>query len=433
MSTDAAHSDSTHPVRTGSEREPDHDPFTPVARTAADVLAIMPHTLGQWPRRSVVLLTCTDTEPGPCLRVDLPTEAVLADELALLEWIAELCDLLERVPAGELVYLALFTDGSPLSPLQHDQVVDAVGEAAALSGYGMAGCWEVGQEQWSDLSEAEPRIARDMQEIRSSAVWAALVVTGSSVDASAAEVRPARAEPGRSELRVEDCRALVGEFEQRWSLRPGVAGPQAAQCLHRDVAVPVAESLEAWQRLLSASSSRSAAERVASSDAAAQAQLLVCLTDPLGSDALAVSALSGEHDRCLRAWWQLQAMAHGAGHGADLGWMLEVLKGEWEGTPDWERVQQCEGVLELLLDLLHGADEEGWRSAAGADAEAWLWVATAHLERFRARGTRATQWLELAADAVPGHLGVARLHALATRYPLPRWAGDPQRSWHRRR
>ena len=112
--------------------------------------------------------------------------------------------------------------------------------------------------------------------------------------------------------------------------------------------------------------------------------------------------------------------------------MIEVLKGRWDGTPDWERVEQCEGVLELLLDLLHGAAEAGHGSPAGADAEAWLWVATAHLERFRARGTRATQWLELAAEAVPEHLGVARLRALGTQHPLPSWAGDPQRSWHRR-
>ena len=432
MSTDAAHSDPTPSARTGSEQQLEHDPFMPVARTAADILAIMPHTLGQWPRRSAVLLTSTDSEPGPCLRVDLPAQRVLADELALLEWIAELCCLLEHDRASDRLYLALFTDGCALSAQQCEQVVDAVGEAAALSGHGVAGCWEVGRQQWFDLEEPEPRIGRDVQEIRSSAVWAALVVTGSTVD-EPAPARRVRSDAGRTELRVEDCRGLVREFQRCWSLRPGAAGPGAAQCLHREAGPEVADSLEAWQRLLEQRCASSAAERAAALDSAAQAQLLVCLTDPLGSDALAASVLTGQHGRGLRAWWQLQAMVHGSTHGEDFGWMIEVLKGNWDGMPDWERVEQFEGVLELLLDLLHGAAEAGHRTAAGADAEAWLWVATAHLERFRARGTRATQWLELAAEAVPGHLGVARLRALGTQHPLPRWAGDPQRSWHRRR
>ena len=47
-----------------------------------------------WRAFRPVLLTSTDSEPGPCLRVDLPEERVLADELTLLEWIAELCRLL---------------------------------------------------------------------------------------------------------------------------------------------------------------------------------------------------------------------------------------------------------------------------------------------------------------------------------------------------
>lgn len=431
MSTDAAHSDPTPSSRADPGQDVGRDPFTPVARTAADILAIMPHTLGQWPKRSAVLLTSTDSEPGPCLRVDLPEERVLADELTLLEWIAELCRLLEHDPVGDRLYLALFTDGSSLDARQCEQVVDAVGEAAALSGHSIAGCWEVGPRQWFDLEDSEPRIGRDVQEIRSSAVWTALVVTGSTAD-EPAPTRSVRAEPERSELRVEDCRGLVREFQRRWSLRRGAAGPGAAQCLHRDVGPQVADSLEAWQRLLDDRSLGTAAERASALDSAAQAQLLVCLADPLGSDALAVSVLTGQHGRALRAWWQLQAMVHGSSHGEDFGWMIEVLKGRWDGTPDWERVEQCEGVLELLLDLLHGAAEAGPGSPAGADAEAWLWVATAHLERFRARGTRATRWLELAAEAVPGHLGVARLRALGTQHPLPSWAGDPQRSWHRR-
>lgn len=47
MSTDAAHSDPTPSSRADSGQDVGRDPFTPVARTAADILAIMPHTLGQ--------------------------------------------------------------------------------------------------------------------------------------------------------------------------------------------------------------------------------------------------------------------------------------------------------------------------------------------------------------------------------------------------
>lgn len=428
------------------------EPFVPVARTAADLLAIMPHTLAAWPRRSAVLLTASDREPGPCLRVDLPGPHLLADDMAVLEWTAELSELLERDPIGDRLYLALFVDGAPHSAEELERVAEAVGEAAALSDHAVAGSWIVGPHLWFDLDEPEPRTAHDVQEIRSSALWTAMVVSGSTVEEPGRAPAPARRRSaagaaGEAGLRVEDCRGLARELDRR---RCGGSGLLSADALGRPL--PGSEpgaALAAWEPLLEHGRHGRAAAAAIEFDPVALVDLLSAVTDPIGSDALAVAVLTGESCRAARAWARAlepedapdQDEARGPGRPSgqcrvpddDLGWMVDVLVGRWGGDPDWERADAFEAVLEVLLDLLHGVPADQPRSAAARDAEAWLWVATAHLERFRARGTWASQWLELAEDAVPGHPGAARARLLGSRFPVPRWAGDPRRGWHRRR
>ncbi|WP_144792717.1 hypothetical protein [Kocuria palustris] len=439
------------------------EPFIPVARTAADLLAIIPHTLACWPRRSAVLLTASAGAPGPCLRVDLPESRVLADEAAVLEWTAELSDLLEHDVLGDRVYLAVFIAGTRLAPHEIERVVEAVGEAGALSGHALAGAWEVGSEHWVDLEEAEPRALHRLEEIRSSALWTAMVVSGSAVAEREDEPRgPARrrcepcvpAAPGgggeaaaeaQAALRVEDCRALVRELERRCGSRTGWGGAETAVC--------AADGIAAWQSVLAGDAARGGADRAggldpaaagcatpagaaaaaARLDAAGLADLLGVVMDPVGSDAAVVAVLTGDAASAAVAWEQAAAAVPGGSAGAELRWMLAVLSGRWDGRPDWGRAAAFESVLELLLDLLHGAPARESGSACLREAEAWLWVATAHLERFRGRGSWASQWLQLAEEAVPGHAGAARARLLGSRFPVPVWATDPVTAWHRGR
>ncbi|MCU1539750.1 MAG: hypothetical protein JWM01_697 [Arthrobacter sp.] len=45
----------------------------------ADILAYIPHTLGELPKESIVLLTLNGKRLGATLRVDAPSEAAPAD------------------------------------------------------------------------------------------------------------------------------------------------------------------------------------------------------------------------------------------------------------------------------------------------------------------------------------------------------------------
>lgn len=423
---------------------PGSEALRPVARTAADILAVMPHTLGCWPRSSAVLLTATSTAPGPCLRVDLPDRRMLSDEIAVLEWTAELSQLLEHDRDGDRIYLGLFVEGADLGEPQLARLVEAVGEAGALSGHVLGGAWEIGPALWRDLEQPEGDGWRCVEQIRTSALWTAMVVAGSTVErcgpgadqapspsasssaASPQSSRPAGAcPPGDGDLRVEDCQALVRELERRRSGR-GLPGDDEPRCC-------APEHLGLWERLLRPASVEPL-ERLAALGPAGQADLLQGLSDPVGGDALLGAVVTGDFERARRAWEEFEETDPDDEAGEHLRWLVGVLVGQWAGAPGWVRIASFEAVLEALLDMLHAAPE-----AAAVEpevlrrAEAAIWIATAQVERFRARGSCAQRWLQLAEEAVPGHPGAARVRELAARYPVPRWATDPATAWHRGR
>jgi hypothetical protein len=121
--------------------------------------------------------------------------------------------------------------------------------------------------------------------------------------------------------------------------------------------------------------------------------------------------------------------------------------GQWDGTPDWERVEQCEGVLELLLDLLHGAAEAGPRSRAtprcpgtASAASSSHWVARVPRARKRSRWWDGTpDWerveqcegvLELLLDLLHGaaEAGPGSERAVAPRPGAPARPPQPARA-----
>lgn len=427
---------------TAGSASPDDDrAFQPVARTAADVLAIIPHTLAQWPRSSAVLLTATADSPGPCLRVDLPTAQLVEDPLRLLEWTVEIADLLEHDLSGDRVYVALFTAGSELAQTQLERVADTIAEASALAAHEVAGTWQVGATSWRPIDGTSADWASN-DLIRTSPLWAAMVVAGSSVPETegsslgSGHPAPSVGAGSRSrlaeDLRVQDCVAVVREL---------------ADCgggleLDSDQGL---EGLLAWQRVLeageAADGSRAPAPGLPGDLAPEQiAGLIRTIATPGCSDALLAAVLTGDFPQAGTAWRQLAELSEPLRDTASLGWMAQVILGRLRCAPDWARVADFEAALEVLQDMLHAAPAARGSSAARggagmpspvAEAEAALWVATAHVERFRARGSRAAQWLQLAEEAAPGHAGVLRAQQVAAQFPVPVWAQDPSTAWHR--
>lgn len=441
----------------GSGRPADQAMFRPVARTAADVLAIIPHTLGYWPARSLVMLTATSSGLGPCLRVDLPDAADFADPAFAAEWTMQISELLEHDPVGHAVFVAVYGEPvrstgassdrrsgpAPALDVRHvspslgghvSHVVNAVAEAGALSGHDVRDAWCVDNELWWPVADVGD--ARPVREILDSAVYVALVVDGSVVEPpdGSTESGTTGREPLQADRQLRRRLALLAEVAATtdWSPR----------------------SLEVWDAILSpfdAPDSRHPADPVRRLQELTRTDLLHLLagtTDPLGCDLVLSLVLSGDIEAARHAWdgWNRTSSdedLHGLVHTA------QVMLGDWDGTPRWDRVDRCVDLVQVLIGALTGPNdpegqpspgEEAVRCTAPRVSDRWaggvaagLWVVLGHLERFRARGSKVDQCARTAESLAPGHPGVARLREIMTLRPIPHWATDPATAWRRAR
>lgn len=447
------------------------DPFRPVARTAADVLAIIPHTLGYWPRHSVVVQTATTHGLGPCLRIDLPGPEEFRDPETVAAWTTQFAALLEHDPVGDRMFVVIYGDPGVMDPdeaardhsapvnaagentaagtvdektrprghhgqrrVLHDHavtVLDAVEEAGMLSGHGLYDAWCVAEGRWWALTS--PGTERPVRDITDSAVYAALVCDGSVIgpDPSAAcsEGDPQSYPEGHTGSRTEGC-----------SVMP-ISGAAGLDDPDGDQWRPT--YLERWDHVL-----RVAVDCETLSDSRAVTELILGLMDPLGADIVLAVALTGDLGASRAAWseWlgvegqepQSPFEPEGLLH------VARVMLGEWDGRPEWDRVNRCAEIIETLLRRFGGA-QATWTapvpvngdadpaSVRGASVLADLWLALAHIERFRARGSRSAMCAARAEDLAPWHPGIARLRGLATNLPIPVWAANPETAWRRDR
>lgn len=167
-----------HPIR---------DPFVPVVRCAADLLAVVPHTLGYWPADSLVLFAAGGGTAGACVRVDLP--AGPSDERLGEAFVAELADLVAHDTLSDRVFVIVYTSpppgdpsGAAAPPAAVDGVLAVVDEAARRAGRAVAARWIVAGDRWWPAED--PADVQDVADIEDSAVNAALVASGSSYAAA---------------------------------------------------------------------------------------------------------------------------------------------------------------------------------------------------------------------------------------------------------
>lgn len=443
------------------------DPFVPVVRCAADLLAVVPHTLGYWPTDSLVLFAAGGGTAGACVRVDLPDEP--ADEPFAETFVAELAELMGHDTASDRVFAIVYADvpappRGPAVPPRVAGVFALVAEAARHADRAVAARWIVAGDRWWPAHD--PSDVQDVAGIQDSAVNAALVAGGSSYASGprqAMDHEYGALPPGT----VRD----VAHRAVRWLSTGGPAWH------HLD---RLAGSLRVWQDVLDlvAAGGPAWVPAVLALDDDLLGFLAAGLSDPVLADLLLAVATTADADGVLAAaalWAELcdedpgadgvaagptlapapagsatpprcpgdAARGECSGPGPvavpDAGELIRltrVLAGEWEQTPDWAGLDTLYRVLLALSWLLDPATAsteavaDRTERAAHSAVLAGVLVELAQLNRFRARGSHTAHFVRRATALVPGHPAALRVLRLADARPVPVWARDRSTAWH---
>ncbi|MEX5268963.1 DUF4192 family protein [Kocuria sabuli] len=448
---------------------PDRDPFVPVVRCAADLLAVVPHTLGYWPADSLVLFAAGGGTAGACVRVDLPADP--DDERFAEAFVTELAELVGHDALSDRVFAILYTPGGPEAPVPPTApvgpVLALVDEAARRAGRAVAARWVVAGSHWWPVED--PTDVRDVAGIQDSAVNVALVAAGSSYAAA-----PRLAMDHEYGALPAGTRRDVARQAVRWA-RSGQGGWH-----HLDRLAP---TLAVWEDVLSGVRDAPAdwLPAVLAHDDDLLGFLAAGLSDPVLADLLLAACATDDLTGVLAGaslWAQLCAEelvdadaaddptgpscapappgaapvpprprpAGPGGHpgpgavrvpapdAAELIRLSRVLAGEWDEVPAWSRLDALYRVLQALGWLLDPARTAGEGPGADPAAQsavlAGVLVELAQLNRFRARGSHTAHFVRRATALVPGHPAALRVLRLADARPVPLWARDRATAWH---
>ncbi|MUN64150.1 DUF4192 family protein [Kocuria sediminis] len=474
-------------------QHPTRDPFVPVVRCAADLLAVVPHTLGYWPAESLVLFAAGGGTAGACVRVDLPADP--GDERFAEAFVAELAELVGHDALSDRVFAIVYTSGcaSPGTPPPAGgpgavpAVLAFVDEAARRADRAVAARWVVAGEHWWPVED--PEDVRDVARIQDSAVNAALVAAGSSYATA-----PRQAMDHEYGALPADIRRGVAGQAARWA-RAGRDGWHrlgrlaCTLAVWEDVLTGVRDADGDWLPALLAHDDDLLGFLAAGLSDPVLADLLLaaCATDDtagvLAAAAMWAELCDGEHgpadagdeptgptrEAAPPGVAAVPRRPAGGGPGGDrpgaspgavrlpapdageLIRLSRVLSGEWEETPAWPRLNALYRVLQALAWLLERGDapaepaaveaaestaEGTAEAAAGSDAPAarvvlaGVLVELAQLNRFRARGSHTAHFVRRATALVPCHPAALRVLRLADARPVPLWARDRATAWH---
>lgn len=449
------------------------DPFVPVVRCAADLLAVVPHTLGYWPADSLVLFAAGGGTAGACVRVDLPRDPL--DERFAEAFVAELAELVGHDALSDRVFAVVYAPpgaaapAPPAAPPGATDVLALVDKAAGRAGRLVAARWIVSGDRWWPAEQ--PGDVQDVAAVLDSAVNAALVAAGSSY---AAAPRLAM-DHEYGALPAGTIRDVAGHAA-RWA-RTG-----AGSWHHLDRLVRV---LAVWDGVLDAVRDAPAdwVRAVLDHDDEVLGFLAAGLSDPVLADLLLAACATDDPDGVLAGaamWAELcdeelgrdlgagdpagparapipegvppvpvrsvrgrtgEPSGPGAGRApepdaGELVRLSRVLTGEWAQAPAWSRLDALYRVLQALSWLLEPAGAGGTAQAVPGEAApgravlAGVLVGLAQLNRFRARGSHTAHFVRRASALVPGHPAALRVLRLAEARPVPLWARDRATAWH---
>ncbi|MCC9175016.1 DUF4192 family protein [Arthrobacter sp. zg-Y179] len=435
MSTEPANGTSRNPYRVNAP---------------ADILSLIPHTLGFEPRESLVLMALCGGRLGATLRVDLPPgkgpRPGPAAKGANAAYAATACRFLASDTEADGVLLALYTDlpwKDPAHP-PYRPLVRRLEKDLAAAGIPLQDGWLVGPDTWRDYFCTQPDCCpwpgAPRSQIADSMLNTELVYRGSAFAAS--------------------LEKAVGEsFPAQWPNRDEVGMSQtrfgeqmAAHWCERE---QFRRTLELWGRCFAdhglEAGAAPYAEDTTEPDAGSRNRLhrdsecagflLASLCDRGIRDALLVQTAAGhaaavfgaEANGMVRRQVHPVVLPGAADQGVNGSGIVPLLPRPRRqskaaadfrsilvgrgGAPDWVLLDRAYAVFS---DLVPAADQE---------AKAALLSLLAWMEWARGRGSRAHLHLQHALDARPGYRLALLLRELLGTGILPDWTGSRDGSW----
>lgn len=430
-----------------------------------DVLGYIPHSLGYWPKGSLVVITMQGKRLGATLRLDLPAGPVLANPGRYLSTVR---GYLEADTEADGTLVAVFTGGAAASASATYGHFLAELDSILSAAMPVREAWYVGTDYWREAycidATCCPFPGRPLQEILDSPVNAEMVYRGSSVG-------PAP-EPQSAPAHSKSAQSTSAESTSAQSPPPHGATARTVPSLHRE-AVLEAEAgwageldlrrgsraqllavLDLWEAVLARPQGEPWLPEV-ERDAFLRASLLI----PGWRDAVLVMAAAGKNaaeagaavfgivkdgtdlrpvtppvpfpaadppsvlQRPFPA--PVHAVAdHGVAGvkanspaGVNPGY-ADVLMGVQPDVPDWAALD----ALDVVLD--HLAAVGGPAAAAALTVRGWIsWC--------RGRGSYAAAHFASALEVQPGYRFAELLLELVGRGAICGWAGRKEAAWQK--
>jgi hypothetical protein len=424
-------------------------------RSAEDILAYIPHALGDWPRESLVAVALCDGQLGASLRIDLPATR----RPAVLERFAgTVARYVGQDPRAAGAVLALYTSEPWHDPAHppHSAVLDAVRSSLADAGLPVLDVWIVGEEHWRTASCAVPTCCpwpgAPTGQLRMGRISAEMVFRGSSYGkaSSLPAARPTAAPPAAATAAALE--AYRENPDRWWEPYAFTAALAAWDDALSESAVPSPDRL----RLLGVTLIRPAlrdAVMVSAAAGASTAWLGSAATAPLRASrpgglppALPGGLPAAEVAAALDSWWDGEGamrtnglpVAPGGGveaiavpvdrasgspapfaPGVSSPLFGRVLLGATASAPDWGRIAVLDRVVQALAET-----EAPEVRAPALTILAWIqWI--------RGRGSRCHKLLERALSADPDYRLAQLLRRVVEHGELPAWARSRDTAWQR--
>lgn len=421
---------------------PADDPVT--IRTAEDILAYIPHALGEWPEESLVAVCLADGHLGPTLRIDLPTRAgSAAPRGAALHRFAEtVADyVVHDAPVGAV--LAVYTRSPWPAPRQvpHRNALDAVAARLAEASIPVLEAWVVGPEHWRTATCTDsiccPWPGASVDALKASRLGAEMVYRGSSYgprdlpEAPCPEAPPAAVAAALTSYLEDPGRwwdplvfsAALAAWDEVLS-EPQAPGPARLRLLAGTLMRP------ALRDAVLVASATDAATAWRGSAATAGLRPGPVRTAP---PALPGGVRAAEAAAALHSWSEAPPETVGEhlpratpgpgergrprpGSSPEFGLVLMGCTGT---APAWERIARLERVALSIAQM-----EEPELRAPALAVLAWIQWA-------RGRGGRCLAFLERALSTDPGYRLALLLRGLVEQGELAGWARSRDTAWHR--
>ena len=428
------------PVRPGLPEgpEPPEEPLT--VRSPGDVLAYIPHALGEWPAESLVAITVGRGKLGPILRANLPAPGAGG----LGRFAEKVGDYVCSDSKAEV--LALYTEAAwpEVGRPPHSSLLAAVGERLDASGLPVLDAWIVGPTHWRTVLCTDfhccPWPGHSVDELRTGRVGAEMVYRGSSYGppeipeprmrllppaARSAELQRYRDDPGRwwDPLAFTAALAAWDEVLENASH----ATPERLRLLAVTLARPALRDAVIVAAASDAGTAWRGSRATVSLRAAAAEGVPPALPGGVPAEqalaALSVWRRGPQREQVgdasvprggPRELGEPGVDSPGAGADSAIG---AVLLGHTATAPDWGRIEQLGRICRRLAEM-----EEPEVRAPALSLLAWIHWA-------RGRGGQSLRYLERALSADPGYRLAQLLRRFVDHGELSGWARRGDAAW----